>query len=526
VIPKITKGSGGVAKLLWYLFGPGDVNEHVNPHVVAGFTDPALLQPPLKRGGGFDVRPLAAVLEAPVTAARMAGRKIPDEWTWHCSLSLRPEEGELTGERWQEIADAFMVEMDFDATAWVAARHGLSAGGNDHIHIVTTRFDRDGRRVSWHRDFVRAQEAARRLEHRFGLEELAVRDGATGRPETTQAEYAIARRKGRRPRKARLRKEVRTARSAAKSEIEFVRELRRQGLLVRARVGQDQVTVTGYSVALPDEDGDVIWYGGSKLDDELSLHQVRTRWSGSATAEEWSAAGAGEPEPDPAQPVSPTAETPAGSARVWSAAATRIAAAARDTTRLDAGPADTRAVAAAAVDMAARLADVVEPGEVGRASEAVDALARAAVPARGVVIGAPSPGARSVARALGSVAAVIAAAGRPADRDGLAAVLAVIAATAQLAAAVGRLQAANQRVSSARAAMVAYQRLGSVVQTAAGRGIVPPAPTPDRARGAAPAGRPRDYGRDQGKQGPQRGGPAGLAGHDGPDDRTGGGRGD
>lgn len=32
---------------------------------------------------------------------------------WHCSLSLRAEEGDLSDERWAEIANDFMDEMGF-----------------------------------------------------------------------------------------------------------------------------------------------------------------------------------------------------------------------------------------------------------------------------------------------------------------------------------------------------------------------------------------------------------------------------
>ena len=49
------------------------------------------------------------------------------------------------------IAEAFVAKMGFDdhegtkaPTRWVAARHGLSAGGNDHVHLVVNLVREDG----------------------------------------------------------------------------------------------------------------------------------------------------------------------------------------------------------------------------------------------------------------------------------------------------------------------------------------------------------------------------------------------
>ncbi|WP_374953992.1 relaxase/mobilization nuclease domain-containing protein [Rathayibacter sp. AY1H2] len=77
---------------------------------------------------------------------------------WHCSLSLRAEEGQLTDEQWGRIATDFVDRMwsagESSAKAdcrWIAVRHGLSKNGNDHIHIAVSavRADRTKAHVAY-----------------------------------------------------------------------------------------------------------------------------------------------------------------------------------------------------------------------------------------------------------------------------------------------------------------------------------------------------------------------------------------
>ena len=98
-----------------------------------------------------------------------------DAHVWHCSLSLHPEEPELADERWAEICEQFIEQMRFAGETakaqcrWVAIRHGRSAGGSDHAHLVVTLVAEDGSKASVHNDRPRAQKACRELEQRFGL---------------------------------------------------------------------------------------------------------------------------------------------------------------------------------------------------------------------------------------------------------------------------------------------------------------------------------------------------------------------
>ena len=161
MIPNVTRGDrmGG---LLTYLVGPGKRNEHTDPHLVAG--DPALLawhdDHELSKG---DALAIARHLDRPRTAF---GVEVAGGHVWHCSLSIRADEGELSDEKWGQIAAGFMAKMGLDDNEgskapprWVAVRHGLSASGNDHIHLVVNLVREDGTKVSVHNDFSRAQTA-------------------------------------------------------------------------------------------------------------------------------------------------------------------------------------------------------------------------------------------------------------------------------------------------------------------------------------------------------------------------------
>ncbi|GAB3866837.1 hypothetical protein GCM10029963_79840 [Micromonospora andamanensis] len=74
MIPKVTYG-GRVRGLLEYLWGPGKVEEHVNPHLVAGYDDVTLLAPVRheRDGGRWGLDDLAARLDAPQIAAGERG---------------------------------------------------------------------------------------------------------------------------------------------------------------------------------------------------------------------------------------------------------------------------------------------------------------------------------------------------------------------------------------------------------------------------------------------------------------------
>ncbi|WP_354508650.1 relaxase/mobilization nuclease domain-containing protein [Oerskovia enterophila] len=339
MMPNVVRGDR-MAGLMSYLAGPGRHNEHTEPHLVAG--DPALMAWHDDAELGHDgAMAIARHLDQPRTAFEV---DVAGGHVWHCSLSIRAEEGLLTDDQWNAIASDFVTAMGFDDNdgskapcRWVAIRHGVSSNGNDHIHLAVNLVREDGTKASAHRDFVRAQKAARALEVKYGLEELesagterATRGYNPAEREAqararARAKYDRSRRRSpgqdlptwdalsgpeRRtritaettadqPRHA-LARTVRGCATAAQDEGEFVRRLRRAGVLVRPRFADGRTdVVTGYSVAARPQHGErAIWYGGGHLGRDLTLPRLRGGWPDDPTAAttaaaEWNAAKRG-----------------------------------------------------------------------------------------------------------------------------------------------------------------------------------------------------------------------------------------
>ena len=360
MIPNVTRGDrmGG---LLVYLVGPGKSDEHAEPHLVAG--DPALMawycETELSKADGVAI---AEHLDLPRS---VFGTKVSGGHVWHCSLSLRAQEGLLTDAKWGEIAGAFMRRMGFEdgvkaPVRWAAVRHGVSAGGNDHIHLAVNLVREDGTKASTHLDYARAQRTARELEAEFGLErldpdragkaaytraevEIAARHAAknlfaeqvaagtaTGRWEDLPAAQRQALAKAQlgtvEPARVRLRRVVRASSTAAQDEAEFVRRLRRAGLLVRPRFASGrQDVVAGYSVAdRPPAGEKPVFVGGWLLGKDLTLPRLRQDWPDTpqhaqAAVAEWVAGRRN------ARPVAPGRETTEPDPQLWAAAATDLA---------------------------------------------------------------------------------------------------------------------------------------------------------------------------------------------------------
>ncbi|PPJ01237.1 hypothetical protein C5E51_34555 [Nocardia nova] len=326
MIPNITKGSD-ITRLMWYLAGPGRSNEHTRPRVIAGDVLTMAVF-----GGAIDQQrawQLGKLLDSPrqsllrgepvlTTSYRQAQQLIregmersaafaaatKDENTWHCSLAIGVEEGELSIEKWSKIATDFMREMGFidrgdgvpDAR-WATMHHGLSKNGNDHIHIAMPIVRPDGSLADVYRDHPRAQAAARVLEERYGLRVLYSREHGDTEVATKPAERARAERVGalETDREA-LRRRVRGAAAAAESEAEWLRLLHEEGIIVAPYWGAGGMDeVTGYSVQLPaqrnlttDKWERSIRYGGGRLGRDMTLAAIRSwaPWDQSASARE------------------------------------------------------------------------------------------------------------------------------------------------------------------------------------------------------------------------------------------------
>jgi hypothetical protein len=296
MMPNIVRG-GRMAGLLVYLAGPGRANEHTNPHVVAGdigitaFDDGSELSRDDALGFAKFLdgprRQFGTEVKVPVKEWNEAEQKMvttgfKDADVWHCSLSLRAEEGQLDDAQWSAIATDFVREMGFAGEGigkadcrWVAIRHGLSKAGNDHVHIAVSLVREDGTKASVHNDFRRAQKLCGELEERYGLEVVSSRSQERG-----SRGYSPAEQRDGEPTRLRVGRTVRACANAAATEAEFVRRCRAEGLLMRPRYAQGRTdVVVGYSAAeRPTGDAKPVWFGGGRLARDLTLPRLRQDW--------------------------------------------------------------------------------------------------------------------------------------------------------------------------------------------------------------------------------------------------------
>jgi len=253
MIGKVVRGShaGG---LLRYLYGPGRVNEHIDPHLVAGFGDPAELEPDRHLGGAPDLRRLAGLLAQPLAALGWPGYDKP---VWHCSVRAAPGDRVLSDTEWAGVATEIMHRTglapkgDEASVRWVAVRHA-----DDHIHIVANLARQDGTRPRFWNDFYRVREACRSAEEQLGLRATPPADRTAARwPSRAETEQA-ARRGWDEPPRVTLRRHVCGAAAGARTEREFFDRLASAGVLIRKRYStQHPGQVTGYAVGLPHHRG-------------------------------------------------------------------------------------------------------------------------------------------------------------------------------------------------------------------------------------------------------------------------------
>lgn len=436
-MPNITRG-GRMGGLLVYLAGPGRSNEHTEPHLVAG--DSSLMawhdDAELNREAALAIaaqidkprQTFGTTVTQPVRDKQGHKVGVKNAHVWHCSLSLRADDRALTDEQWAQVSEQFVERMGFvDNTAgqppcrWVALRHGESAGGNDHVHLVVGLVHEDGRKANVHHDRSRAQRVAGELEREHGLQVLESREAGRGQRGTKPAEKHVAERRAREeatragtpvtppPETARetLARTVRACAAAAGDEAEFVRRVRRAGVRIRPRyaAGRGDV-VAGYSVAHTPPRGEApVWYGGGHLARDLTLPRLRGGWSESpeqaaGAVAEWQAAKRNQ------RPVHNGPETHEPDPDLWARYTKEIAALGE---RLRSVPVDDRALwAHVAHETAGAFAAWslrVEP-EPGPLAATADVLARSAqLRARDVrAQRAPLPSARGGALLLASVA--------------------------------------------------------------------------------------------------------------------------
>ncbi|MEU6553695.1 relaxase/mobilization nuclease domain-containing protein [Streptomyces sp. NPDC046915] len=312
MIPQIHKQGSHTLGLLYYLYGKGTHEEHVDPHLIASFDG---MSPDPGRDATATKKDLGQLLDQPLHL--LAADQRPDKHVWHCSVRAAPDDPILTDDQWADIARRIVAATGIDprdgaGCRWAAVRHA-----DDHIHIVATLVREDGRRPDHHRSGKRAQAEARLIEKELGLHQVAPGDGtAAQRP--TSAERHKAERQGReRIAREDLRETVRRAVAGARSDKEFFDRLAAAGLLIRKRAAPSG-DLLGYKVALPDDlnkDGEPVFYPGARLAPDLSLPRIRERWSGDAH----DVPAAGREETIRTGPGSPAAARRGTASAVWQA---------------------------------------------------------------------------------------------------------------------------------------------------------------------------------------------------------------
>ena len=451
MIGKVLRGERP-AGLVYYLYGPGRHEEHTDPHIVAGWRDPADLEPPLRPGGRRDFRRLNGLLQQTVAAL---GDRAPSRPVWHCVVRAAPTDRMLSDEEWAQIAREIMHRtglaphgQEDDAVRWVAIRHA-----DDHIHIVATLARQDGSRPRVSNDYYRVREACLAVEAQFGLRRTAPGDRTAAR-RPTRAESEKARRQGwRTPTRVTLQRKVSTAAAVASSEQDFFARLQHAGVLVRKRFStRNPGQVTGYSVALPADTtlaGDPVWYGGGKLAADLSLPKLRWRWTGA----EMAAARSGR-------------FTAAERAALWAHATRTAGDAAVEIRRLTARGDQTGAADAAwaAADTLHAAAAALGSRVVRQAATTYDRAARVPygrLPRRTRT----GSGLRNAARLLSAAAY--------AGHDSTLARAALIARLAALADAVSALRRTEEHAAQAAAARSAAERMYAATGAASGTAFAP-----------------------------------------------------
>ena len=164
MIPKIGRGDR-TRGLLGYLFGPGQVEEHTDPHLVGswdGFAPDPGRDPNPDADREVTLSRLAAALDLRV---KQAGDRAPAEHVWHCSVRTAPGDRTLSDQEWNGIAQRILHAVDIapkddpDGCRWVAVRHA-----DDHIHILATMVRGDLRRPRMNYDKKQAQAECRAIE--------------------------------------------------------------------------------------------------------------------------------------------------------------------------------------------------------------------------------------------------------------------------------------------------------------------------------------------------------------------------
>lgn len=127
--------------------------------------------------------------------------EVPGGHVYHVVLAVPRVDGVLGDETWRELAESAIEHMGLGpdrsgsgGCRWVAVHHGLSAEGNDHVHLLVNLVRGDGRIASTYRDWPRWRAWCLEAEERLDLTRTA--PAGSGRKATSRAELQRAKRRG------------------------------------------------------------------------------------------------------------------------------------------------------------------------------------------------------------------------------------------------------------------------------------------------------------------------------------------
>ncbi|MEU8753633.1 mobilization protein [Streptomyces chartreusis] len=278
MIAAIKPAGSNTRGLLAYLYGPGRQDEHLDPHIVAGFA--MLGMPDPGRDENATLTELARYLDEPVRLRNGEfGQRVIDH-VWHCPVRAAPEDRYLSDAEWGDIAHRIVEAAgiapagDDLACRWIAVRHA-----DDHIHILATTVREDGRRPKLHDSGIRVGDTCREIEKDYGLRQLKKGD-RTGTRRPTQAEMHKAKRLGWDQTSPEwLEDRIRAAIPHAKSAEELLAYLEADGILIKARHGPSG-DLLGYAAGRPGDlnsKGEQIFHPGGKIAPDLTLPKLQAR---------------------------------------------------------------------------------------------------------------------------------------------------------------------------------------------------------------------------------------------------------
>lgn len=164
---------------------------------------------------------------------------------WHCSLSLSPEDKQLSNMEFLELAEKFLQKMGLENNQYTIYRH--TDREHAHIHIICNRIGSNQNHVVWNawQDIKRAREAKAELEAEFDLTPVP-HNPRFATPEISRGEAEEARRKGVMPSKRYVAEAIAIA--AGRSNVrDFVKSLNSQGVQVIPNISQSTGRMNGFS---------------------------------------------------------------------------------------------------------------------------------------------------------------------------------------------------------------------------------------------------------------------------------------